>query len=179
MKKLLTLFAMIFIFASTSLYAQSGFYIAPKAQLSYGFGDAHDIGGLTVNPGIGGGILLGYNINQQFSIEFSGSYEYWFTDVDNSPYDYTTTMIPILAGINYSVNNTVGIIAGIGVTFWEFKVEYAGISASEDDSDFSLYIGAEVRIAESVLLRPQLFYVNFEDDPSYQIKLEVAYRFNL
>ena len=181
MKKLLTLFAMIFIFASTSLYAQSGFYLAPKAQLAYGFGKSHDDSDnddFKMNPGIGGGIIVGYNINQQIAVELNGSYEYWFAD-DDTPLDYTTTMIPLLAGINYSVNDTIGIIAGIGVTLWDFEVKYGGISYSDDGSEFSLYAGVELRVVESILIRPQLFYVNFDNDPSYQIKLEVAYRFDL
>ena len=181
MKKLILFCVAALLMASTSLFAQGGMYLAPKGQLAYVFGKTHDdseFDNWTMNPGIGAGIIFGFNINQQIEIELNGSYEYWFA-ADDTPIDYTFKMIPLMAGINYSLNDSTGIIAGIGMTLWEVEAEYAGYSFSEDDSDLSAYVGAEFRINESVLIRPQLFYVDLEEDPSYQVKVEAAYKINL
>lgn len=181
MKKLTLIFVAALIMASTSLFAQGGMYLAPKGQLSYGFGKTHDdsdFDNWKMNPGIGAGLIFGFSINNQIAIEINGSYEYWFAD-DDTPIDYTMTMIPLLAGINYSLNDSTGIIAGIGMTLWDFEAEYGGVTMSDDGSELTAYIGAEFRITEALLLRPQLTYVAFEDDPSYQIKVEAAYKISL
>ena len=183
MKKFLIITAAFILMTSASVYAAgSGAYFAVKGQAAYGFGDAHDFDlygvDVTINPGIGGGVIGGFQVNDQVAIEGNLSYEYWFVDIDASGVEGEWTQIPLLVGVNYSVNPTMSIIGGVGITFWDWEITYSGSTYGEDDgSDITLYAGAEFKITENFLLRPQFVYIDLEEESSTQLKLEAAYKF--
>jgi len=187
MKKFLIITAAFILMTSASVYAAGNEgYLAVKGQVSYGFGDAHDFNiegaDVAINPGIGGGVIAGFMVNEQVAIEGNLSYEYWFVDIDAAGVDGEWTQFPLLVGVNYSVNPTTSIIGGLGITFWDWEIESDGTSAPEgtltdDGSDLTLYVGAEFKITENFLLRPQFFYIDTDEDASTQIKVEAAYRF--
>ena len=173
MKKLLEVLAVMLLFEGTSAYA-TGIYLAPKVNMSYGFGNMHDDSGWKMNPGIGAGLILGWDvIDRQIAIEASGSYEYWINDI--SGVNATITMMPILGGIKFYFHESIALIAGAGWTRVTFDVK----GNKETENELSLYAGAEFELAQDLLFRPQFVYVDFEDDPSYQVKLEFAYRFGI
>lgn len=179
MKKFLVITAAFIMMTSASVYAaDNGVYFAVKGQLAYGFGDAHDFDEVTINPGIGGGVIAGFKVNEQVAIEGNLSYEYWFVDISSPGWEAEWTQFPLLVGINYSVNPTISIIGGIGLTLWDYEVTYSGTTAFEDDgSDLTFYVGAEFKVTENFLLRPQLFYIDLDEEASTQIKIEAAYKF--
>lgn len=183
MKKFLVITAAFILMASASVYAaENGVYFAVKGQVAYGFGDAHDFElegvDIAINPGVGGGAIAGFQVNDQVAIEGNISYEYWFVDIDMAGVEGEWTQFPLLAGINFSVNPTTSIIGGLGITFWENEITASGTTVAEDDgSDLTLYVGAEFKITENFLLRPQFFYIDTDEEASTQIKVEAAYRF--
>lgn len=183
MKKFLIITSAFILMASVSVYAaDKGAYFAVKGQVAYGFGDAHDFDlygvDVAINPGVGGGAIAGFQVNDQVAIEGNLSYEYWFVDIDMTDVEGEWTQIPLLVGVNYSVNPTMSIIGGVGITFWDWEITYSGSTYGEDDgSDITLYAGAEFKITENFLLRPQFFYIDLEEESSTQLKLEAAYRF--
>ncbi len=174
MKKLLI---MLVVFFSISLFAES-MYLAPKLQLGYGFGDAHDAGGLTVNPGFGGGVIFGYQVMPELAVEANLSFEYWLTD----PSDLKVMNIPITVGANYKFNEMVGGIAGLGFRMNMYSLEVGGVSLYDETyKDFGFYAGADINFSD-FFVRPSFnYYIPLDDGPENDmyILVELGYKFGL
>ena len=184
LKLLVIIAAVIVSLSAAGLYAQSAgsMFIAPKAQLAYGFGDAHDFKSfnetVTINPGVGGGFFFGYYYSDSFAMEGDVSFLYWFTDTP-SGLDYTVYAVPFYFGLKFGMNPMFGIIAGIGAQ-WDYrKVEIEGF-ASETKKKLwsSFYAGVEINF-QSVIFRPKFVYVYASKDPSYSIWFELGYMVEL
>lgn len=170
MKKVPLICILIFFTASASVYADGKrFHITPKIQAAYGWGGPHD-DGANANPGIGAGVILGLGIYRDVIVEANAAYEYWFTDEYEDGGEDRLNMIPLLFGFNAPVTQRIGIISGMGITFW---------NTNEDDgSEFSIYIGAEIKHGNFVV-RPKVFQLFHYETTLTQVKLEAGYRFSL
>lgn len=164
-KSALFLIATAIVFTIAVKPASAGFYIAPKAQVAYGFTDMHTDG--DINPGLGGGVILGFGVMNMIAVEANAAAVYWFTESSDVTYLY----FPIHVGAKVSFMPLLGFVGGIGFTTMYSKV----LSVSNTDSYFSLYAGIEISLA-GLFIRPQLYYVA-SDKASVSGMLEVGYRF--
>ena len=170
MKKVPLICILIFFIASASVYADGKrFHITPKVQSAYGWSGPHD-DGANANPGIGAGVILGLGIYRDVIIEANAAYEYWFTNEYEDGIEDRLIMIPVLFGFNAPVTNHIGVISGMGLTFWDH--------GNEDGKEVSFYVGAEIRY-RNFSVRPKLFHLYHHDGSLTQVKLAAGYRFSL
>ncbi len=164
MEKFITIAAML---VSCSMFA-AGISVTPKAQLTYGFGDAHEY----INPAIGGGVIAGYTVMENLDVELDVSYNYWLDDEDKAG-DVTIWTVPVLAGAKYRVHDMVSVIAGGGLNFYNIDGDNVDVS----ETDYSFYAGAEFNY-DNIVLRPKYLFTTGDEENSNTVMIEAGYRFN-
>lgn len=185
MKKLLI---MLVVFFSISLFAES-MYVAPKLQLGYGFGDAHDLDDVTTNPGFGGGVIFGYNVMPELAVEANLSVEYWLVDAPEG-IDASVINIPIMLGANYHFNEMFGGLAGVALRVAMPSMEVGDVDVELDSRfEFGFYVGGDI-VFDNFFVRPTFNYILggeqkadgtkiADADNDTYVLIELGYKFGL
>jgi len=166
-----TLFIVAFV-AAFSLIAGPAFsaaYVTPKIDLGFGISEFHTDG--DVNPGIGGGLILGFNVAGSISLEGQAAFQYWFFDVEDAAFYF----VPFTVGLRFGLGESFGLIGGLGGCWRQLDTDVG----SADDTDFTFYLGAEILFSQ-LSLRIKYVYISedFWNDSS-SIQASIGYRISM
>lgn len=152
-KVILVLFAVVCLSMVTNAQKDLSVSVGPVIAIPMGdFGDVYNLGfGLTArgeypfSKELVGIATLGY-------VRWSGDIEGW-----GSSTDYTTSLIPIRAGIKYnllSVAPGLYLMSELGLHFYSSSWEGGGIEGDESDTEFAFVLGGgyDVAVSKSMLL---------------------------
>jgi|GEM_PF-1572029 len=169
-----TLFIVAFV-AAFSLIAGPAFsavYVTPKLDLGYGLSDWHQEGA-DINPMLGGGVIVGFNLMPALSLEGSIAYQYWFTEDDS----YTYSHVPFMIGARIGLG-MFGLVGGLGGVYRSIDTDIFDYT----ETVFGFYLGVDVVIS-NVMIRAQYVYAGEGDDytgaESSAIELSIGYKFGV
>jgi hypothetical protein len=167
----------IVILAALPLHAAT-VYIAPQIELGAGLGDFYE--DYELNPGLGPGLLLGVGVTSQVSFEGEVQFIYWFAD-EPGYLDITYYEIPFYLGVNFRLNDTVGITGGMGGVYQYYRTEvdlgFVSPHTDRSETNFSFFAGLDICL-NRIIFRPKFVWIDSGID-TYSLQLAVGYKIGM
>lgn len=155
----------VMVFAMSS-FAQIGLDAGLEVGMPMGdFADA-------ASMGFGGSIKMIYPINEQMDATGRIGYTMWTEEVDG----LTWWTVPIMAGGRYKMTPEFYGMAEVGMTMIGYKIDIAGFTADDSETDLSFSVGAGYLMNQ---LDFSVFYnsIMMEEENADNIVLRVGYKF--
>ncbi|MDF1611882.1 outer membrane beta-barrel protein [Stygiobacter electus] len=153
MKKLIKAALFIYVLFISSVYAQNSFSIGLVGTRFENIGDGQKLTEIEVPFGYG--IILGYNINKDFTVAFTG--EYFKDDLKNNLGDETDLRTHLSAYFTPFDTNVIRpyFSSGIVYTYRNYNYRLNGIEETKNIFDARFGAGVDYNIIQNV-------YLNFD-----------------
>lgn len=144
MRRVLVIFAVIFILAISAFAAKGDMKIGPHVGLTVPTGDAGDA--YNFSPRFGAKFI--YGLNDEMAIEGNAAYSLLQPDSDWDPEGFSASIIEIAGGFRYHFQPQFYGVGGLGMYMFSWSWEYdygmyGGVQEVDDsDSEIGLFVGA-------------------------------------